>query len=199
MTGSGGRLAACLAAVTVLLALTVVNPLRAYACECAGISTARALGQADAVFLGTVVAAERAGGRSERRTDLRFSVTKVYKGTVYADQLLTSPPDAAACGLRPDVGSSWLIFAVDSYEGRGDESVYRLRTTTCGGNLPISTAPADLGRPRDPLPGPSDREEASITTDLTIRRVLAIGGVGLVGLATLAGVALIVIWRPRNS
>ena len=197
MRRMGRRVISFLAAAVLGLAGLLVDPDRAWACECTGISTATALDRSDAAFLGKVIAADAVGRRGDRRTDLRFEVSRVYRGTVYAEQVVASPVDVTACGLRPEIGSSWVIFAVDSVEGDDDDTVYRLRTTTCSGNLPTSTAPAELGRGRNPLPGPSDREESSISTDAAITRVLVVGGVGVLGLAALAGVALLLIWRPR--
>ena len=49
----------------------VVSPQPAYACSCAGISTGRALRNADAVFRGRVTAKEPVGRRDEQRIDLR--------------------------------------------------------------------------------------------------------------------------------
>ena len=120
----------------------------------------------------------------------------VYKGRVYQDQVVASSRDQAACGLTPGLNTTWIIFAVDSIEGEGDEAVARLVTNLCNGNLPTGSAPTVLGLPHDPMPGSSDREERATGTDrrLTrglgdrrhrrpLRHAVAVGG-------------LAVLWRP---
>ena len=97
----------------------VAPPGKAYACDCAGISTDRALRQSTAVFRGTVLD-KLLGRRAEARTDIRFTVDAVYKGEVHQEQVVASPKQATACGLDPKVGSTWVIFAVDGIEGSGN-------------------------------------------------------------------------------
>ena len=46
-------------------------------------------------------------------------MSRVYKGTVYADQVITTPADSAGCGLTPEVGSTWVIFASGVIQGEG--------------------------------------------------------------------------------
>ena len=150
----------CLVLAALLFAAlgVVVNPQPAYACSCAGISTSRAVLNADAVFRGHVIAKDSVGRGDEQRVDLRFEVDAVYKGTVYREQVVASPRDNAACGLDPQPGTTWIIFAVEGVEGSGNDAVSRLVTTLCSGDLPTASAPAALGEPRGPLGGASDRE-----------------------------------------
>ena len=115
--------------------------------------------EADAVFRGTVISKEVVGRNARARTDIRFSVDRVYKGTVYREQVVASTRDSDACGLDPEVGSTWVIFAIQGIEGEGDRAVNRLITTLCSGNLPSGLAPPVLRTPRPPLAGASDREE----------------------------------------
>jgi hypothetical protein len=188
----------CLALLTLgLVALSfVVNPQPAVACDCTGISTRRALEQSDAVFLGSVIRVDELGNGDTRRADIRFRVSRVFKGTVYEEQVVASAPDRAACGLTPQPGSTWVIFAVDSVEGRGRDALYRLRTTVCSGNLPRDAAPSLLGRGADPRPGASDREERVTGIDAQLTRGLIIAGLVGLGLVALIGVGLIYLWRP---
>ena len=81
----------CLVLAALLFAAlgVVVNPEPAYACSCAGISTSRAVLNADAVFRGHVVAKDSVGRGDEQRVDLRFEVDAVYKGTETVDGLRT--------------------------------------------------------------------------------------------------------------
>ena len=172
---TGRRVAALLAALLLLTLGSWVSPARAFACDCAGLSTSRALRAADAVFRGTLLERDDVGRGADARTDLRFSVAVVFKGTVHAEQVVaTVRGDQARCGLRPEVGASWVVLAVEGVAGEGDEAVERLVTSLCSGNLPGDSTPVLLGpgraaagravRPRggrrrrrpdaDPLAGP---------------------------------------------
>jgi hypothetical protein len=189
-----------LAAVVLLgTCAAIVDTTKAFACSCAGISTSRAVREADAVFRGTVVSKEVRGRGDAARTDIRFAVDRVYKGAVYSEQVVASEHDEDACGLDPDVGSSWVIFALEGIEGEGDQAVNRLVTTLCSGNLPTGIAPAVLGRPRPPLNGVSDREERSTNTDRIVTHGLAYAGIGALCIGALAVIGLGVLWRPGRS
>ncbi len=190
------RLCLALLALGLVALSVVVNPQRAAACDCTGITTRRAYEQADAVFVGTVLRVDEVGPRGDRRADIRFSVERVFKGTVYAEQVVASAPDPAACGLTPQPGSNWVIFAVDAVEGRGSEALFRLRTTVCSGNLPTSSPPRALGAGTVPQAGASDREERATGTDATLTRGLVIAGIGGLGLLALVGIGLGYLWRP---
>ena len=197
MTSLCVRLLGFVAAVMLgVFAAMVAPPGKAYACDCAGISIDRALRQSTAVFRGTVLEKHSVGRRAEARTDIRFQVDAVYKGAVHQEQVVASPKEATACGLDPKVGSTWVIFAVDGIEGSGNETVQRLVTTLCSGNVPSGTAPAVLGEARPPLDGASDREEQSINADRAVTRGLAIGGVVLLVAVALVATGLVVLWRP---
>jgi hypothetical protein len=179
--------------------LALIDPSKAFACSCAGISTARAVREADAVFRGTVVGTKEVGRADAARTDIRFSVDRVYKGAVYREQVVASSRDSDACGLDPEVGSTWVIFAVEGIEGEGDQAVSRLVTTLCSGNLPTGIAPAMLGVPRPPLDGASDREEKSTNADRILTRGLGVAGISALSVVALVVVGLGVIWRPGRS
>src|SRR5689334_19538968 len=97
------RLLLMLVAVGLVMFTSVTKPPCAYACSCLGITTARAAEQAEAVFLGTVAEIEQTKVGGERAAVLRFDVTRVYKGEVYADQVVVTPSDSAGCGLTPEV------------------------------------------------------------------------------------------------
>ena len=193
------RLLLALVAMGLIAFSVVVDPTPAAACSCLGVSTRRAAEQAEAVFLGTVTEVEESRVGGERAAELRFDVSRVYKGTVYSDQVITTPADSAACGLTPEVGSTWVIFASGVIQGEGKSAKLRLTTTLCDGNLSGSSAPRVLGRASEPLPGPSDRTERAETTDARLTRGLVIGGVGLLGLGALIGIGLAYLWRPKKS
>jgi hypothetical protein len=193
------RLVLALVAVGLVALTGVVRPGCAYACSCLGITTRHAVEQSDAVFLGTVteITESRVGG--ERAAVLRFEVSRVYKGTVYADQVIVTPADSAACGLTPEVGSSWVIFANGTIHGDGKSAKLRLTTTLCHGNLSTATPPTSLGRAVPPLPGASDRTERSETADARLTRGLVIAGIGTLGLAAMIGIGLAYLWRPKKT
>jgi hypothetical protein len=195
-----GRLTSrVLAVITAMLLGTLgvaVSPKSAFACDCPTVSTARAARDADAVFRGTVKSVREVGRGKDGRNDIRFAVDAVYKGTVYRDQVVASTRDEAACGLNPGLNTTWIIFAVDSIEGEGDEAVARLVTTLCSGNLPTGSAPRVLGVPREPIPGSSDREERATGTDRILSRGLAIAGIAALFVTAVAVSGLAVLWRP---
>jgi len=163
------RLLALAASLLLGTCLALVDTTEAFACSCAGISTNRALREADAVFRGTVSSKEEVGRAGDARVDIRFTVDRVYKGTVYREQV------------------------------QGDRAVNRLITTLCSGNLPTGVAPPLLRAPRPPLDGASDREERSTNTDRILTRGLAIAGIGALFVGALAVIGLGVLWRPRRS
>jgi len=175
------------------------NPAPAFACDCTQTTTTRALRQADAVFRGTVLSTDEVGRGAEARTDIRFRVDAVYKGTAYAEQVVATPREDPTCGLPAVVGGTWVVFALDGIEGRGDDAVHRLITSACSGNLASGVAPAALGRARSPLPGQSDREEQSTNADRALTRGLVGVGVAALVLVAAAGVGLALVWRSRPS
>jgi hypothetical protein len=177
----------------------LADPTPAFACECTPITTSRAARQADAIFRGTVIALQDVGRGEDARTDIRFEVDAVYKGTVYRDQVVASPRDEAACGLAPRSGSTWVIFAIEGIQGSGDDAVLRLITDTCRGNVPANRPPAMLGQPYNPIEGASDREERATGADRALTRGLAIGGIGVLFLGAVAVAGLAVLWRPGRS
>lgn len=197
------RLALRFVALTASLLLgtcvALVDATEAFACSCAGISTNRALREADAVFRGTVINKDVIGRSERARTDIRFAVDRVYKGAVYREQVVASSRTSDACGLNPEVGSTWVIFAIQGIEGEGDQAVNRLITTLCSGNLPTGIAPPGLRNPRPPLAGASDREERSTNTDRILTHGFAIAGVGALFVGAIAVIGLGVLWRPRRS
>jgi hypothetical protein len=193
------RLLALVAAVLLGTSVALLDTTAAYACSCAGISTARALREADAVFHGTVTSKDIVGRGEAARTDIRFAVDRVYKGAVYSEQVVASEQNSDDCGLDPEVGSTWVIFAVESIVGEGDQAVNRLITTLCSGNLPTGIAPIGLGIPKPPLGGASDREERSTNADRIMTRGLTYAGIGLLLVGGLAVISLGVLWRPGRS
>ena len=55
----------------------------------------------------------------DARTDIRFMVDAVYKGSVYTEQVSRRTRESTECGLAPELGTTWLIFAIQGVEGSG--------------------------------------------------------------------------------
>ena len=193
------RLLSWLTALTLGLFWLALSPPRAYACTCRGASNQSSAQRADAIFTGTVRSKNVVRKPAPGRTDLRFDVSAVFKGSVYAEQVVASPTGIDGCGINPAVGSAWLIFAEEGVEGSGDDAVLRLVTRLCSGNLPGSSAPGYLGSGRSPLPGASDRDEQASATDAALSRALRVVGVGALVLLVLSGVAVGLLWRPGRQ
>ena len=191
----GPRLWCLLAALVLGLLPGVVLAPSASACSCTGSRTRSSAERADAIFTGRVLDKERERRPRPGRIDIRFEVSKVYKGTVYQQQVVASPV-ADGCGIDPEINSSWVIFAEDRLQGTGDETVIRLVAELCSGNLPGTTAPVHLGVGRPPRPGASDREEKATTADVRLTRVVTGSVIVVVGLLVVGGAALAVLWRP---
>jgi hypothetical protein len=184
------------AVATVLAcAAALVDPVPAWACSCAPITTQQAYDDADAVFRGTVTERDRTGRGEEARVELRFEVSRVFKGFVYSDQVVATPQDSAGCGIDAAVGTNWVIFATQTVEGTGDRLVTRLSTSLCSGNLPGSTVPSLLGRGQFPRPGASDTEEKSLAADVRVDRALKIAALTALGLIVIAGIGIGLLWR----
>ena len=95
------RLLALVASLLLGTCLALVDTTAAFACSCAGISSNRALREADVVFRGTVSSKDQVGRSGDARIDIRFLVDEVYKGTVYRDQVVASSLDSRCMWPRP--------------------------------------------------------------------------------------------------
>lgn len=153
------RLLLVAAATALAGAVALVDPSPAWACSCAPTSVQQSLDRADAVFTGTVTRSDRNGYGADAQLELRFDVSRVFKGQVYDDQVLFTAPDGGGCGLEAEVGSSWLIFATTVYDGSGDQLVSHLTSDLCSGSLPaprrFRPCSAAAGTPNQVPPTPS--------------------------------------------
>lgn len=193
MDRRAGRTLRLLLALALAVAAVLVNQTPAAACSCRAQTAAQALRTADAVFRGTVTEQTPV---KQTRIDFRVQVDAVYKGTVFADQVVATAPTGASCGQNIEIGSRWVIFALEGTEGDGNNAVTRLITDSCSGNLPATRPPAVLGAGQPPVAGPSDREERSVAADRQLSRVVLILGTSVLGLGVLGAVGLALLWRP---
>lgn len=192
---------ALLAALAAMLACAalIVTPAPAWACSCAPVTTKQANENADAVFTGVVRSRVQVTRDDREVVELRFDVSTVFKGRVYAEQVVQTAIDSAGCGIEAQPGSTWIIFATESSAGTGDHQITRLTTTSCSGNLPGAVSPLELGRGQPPQPGASDTEEKTIRTDVRVDRVLTVVGLGALGVLAIGGVTLGLLWRRRPT
>ena len=127
-------------------------------------------------------------------------MSRVYKGTVYADQVVTTRRTRPAAGSTPEVGSTWVIFASGVIQGEGRSAELRLTTTLCSGNLSGSSPPRVLGRASQPCRDASDRTERADDHRRRLdprpgdRRASACSG-----WARLIGIGLAYLWRPSRT
>jgi hypothetical protein len=136
---------------------------------------------------------------SPEHTEMRFEVSRVYKGSAYREQVVASPLGSDGCGIHLDVNSDWVIFAQEQIEGSGKQTVFRLVSELCSGNVPGSAPPIILGTGRPPLDGASDREEKAVNADAVFTRVLLVGGIAIGVLTVAALVGLAILWRPGRT
>lgn len=190
------RLLSLFAALCLGLLGVAVFPRDAYACSCSGITTGTAARRADVIFQGRLLDKSVVRNPAPGRTEMRFEVSRVYKGEAYREQIVASPRGSNVCGLDPQLDSTWIIFAEEKIEGRGNDAVFRLVTQLCSGNLPGSTAPGILGRGQLPIEGASDRDEKAAATDAAFTHVLVVSGVVVAALALVVVTGLLILWRP---
>ncbi len=106
------------------------NPGQVYACSCAQPgSPSEELRESSAVFAGKVVSVRHTydpDGRSVSRDDhsaIGFEVSAVWKGTVYEDMVITTPPTGGSCGFRFVEGEEYIVYAYDGPYVDGGYSV----------------------------------------------------------------------------
>ena len=118
-------------AVSLALMLSVLwflgNPGQVHACSCAQPGTpSEELEKFSAVFAGRVVSIRHSFDRDaasvspEDRTTVGFEVSAVWKGTVYEDMYITTPPTGGSCGFTFVEGEEYIVYAHDS--AYGDDS-----------------------------------------------------------------------------
>ena len=97
------------------------NAEQVYACSCAQPgSPSEELEKFSAVFAGRVVSVQLSydpDGRTVTREDrgtIGFEVSAVWKGTVYEEINITTPPTGGSCGFTFEEGEEYIVYAYDS-------------------------------------------------------------------------------------
>ncbi len=96
---------------SLLLACAILfGAQNAYPCKCAQQSADKKLKEAEAVFVGEVLAVSR--DTAKRTMAINFKVEEYWKGVTYREVLVVSTlPGPGSCGLRVEVGEKFLVYA----------------------------------------------------------------------------------------
>ena len=145
-------------AVTMSFAWFLASPGQAHACKCAVPGTpAEELEKFSAVFAGRVVSVRHsydlnaASYTPDDCTTVGFEVSTVWKGTVYQDMSITTPPTGGSCGFTFAEGEEFVVYADDSAYGDDGYTV-----GICSRTALLRQAQADidaLGEGRAPQAG----------------------------------------------
>ena len=148
------------------------NSGQVYACSCAQPGTpSEELRESSAVFAGRVVSVRHTydpDGRSVSRDDhstISFEVSTVWKGTVYEDIYITTPPTGGSCGFRFVEGEEYIVYGYDSPYVEGGYS-----TGLCSRTALLEQAQEDieeLGEGKAPQagtggPAPEEPEDEAV-------------------------------------
>ena len=135
------------------------NPDQVHACKCAVPgSPSEEFGKFSAVFAGKVISIHHsfdlnaATVSPEDRTTVGFLVSTVWKGTIYEDMYITTPPTGGSCGFSFTKGEEYIVYAYDS--AYADGSSYTV--SMCSRTALLGQAQVDidaLGADRAPQAG----------------------------------------------
>ena len=168
------------------------NPERVYACKCAQPGTpSEELEKFSAVFAGRVVSVrhsydpDAASVSPEDRTTVGFEVSAVWKGTVYEDMYITTPPTGGSCGFTFVEGEEYIVYGHDSNYADGGYTV-----GICSRTALLGQAQADLDAlgeghaPQAGTGGPSPEQPQDAALDgawvivlVVAATVLVVGGI----------------------
>jgi hypothetical protein len=171
-----------------------ILPQVCFACSCAPPGTPlEERERSAAVFRGTVVAIDQISSVMR----VKVQVTNVWKGAVTSETLIQTNNNSAACGFPFQVGSEYLIYAVNTAtDNTGVQQVAPLSTYLCSRTQLASDAADDfaaLGPGQPPTPGLPNTGGGTI--DTTSERIIP--GELLIGGAILAFLA--VVQRSRGG
>lgn len=146
--------------------------------------------EADAVFAGEIVAFDQPEpGRFDDRSGV-VAVHSVWAGEIAEETPLSTPADQGLCGIEPQVGEEYLVYA-----RAGDDGA--LVTDLCMRTTQLERADEDLaalGEPTDPLPSePGDR-----STGARSGPSIAIAAALWVGAAAGAAAVVVAIAIPQR-
>jgi hypothetical protein len=179
---------AALGAATLALALVAAGarPECAYACTCAPLDPARALGEADAAFVGRVVKRHAIGAEAT----LDLAVERRLKGDLGSRVQVVTAASGAACGIEAAPGARFGLFVTrdgDVWRGslcdQAPASDLAGLPTSAGGDEG-SDSEESSGSPEASSSQPaSDSEDASgavVTATALTLGVLAFAAAGIV-------------------
>ena len=122
------------------------NPGEIHACKCAVPGTpSEELETSQAVFAGRVVSIQHsfdpnaASVSPEDRTTVGFEVSTVWKGIVYEDMYITTPPTGGSCGFTFIEREEYIVYGYDSNYDDGGYTV-----GICSRTALLGLAQADL-------------------------------------------------------
>ncbi|MEO3867558.1 hypothetical protein ABGB18_01870 [Nonomuraea sp. B12E4] len=164
---SGSLTLRLLTLLALVAALVTATSTAAHACKCAEMTPAQAVGNAKAVFTGTVTAARVSDSRPVgSRAVYTFRADHVYKGTPAAEFTVATNVESAACGYAFTQGTRYLVFATSS---NGIVSGTGLSSGSCAGNRPVAQGTGPL-RPTEERPpgqaGPAGAVDAELVAAL---------------------------------
>ena len=142
------------------------NPDQVHACKCAVPgSPSEEFEKFSAVFAGKVISIHHsfdlnaATVSPEDRTTVGFLVSTVWKGTIYEDMYITTPPTGGSCGFSFTKGEEYIVYAYDS--AYADGSSYTV--SMCSRSALLGQAQVDidaLGAGRAPQAGTGGAPQA---------------------------------------
>jgi hypothetical protein len=157
------RATALALALLVLAGFHLATAAPAAACSCAGETDEQSYARASAVFVGELVAYQPPPSAQIQSSGdpaiWRFSVTKVYKGSVRAEEAIGSAVSGASCGLEIPRSGTFLVFAgTSTFLPETRVQGINLYADLCGGTRLESerAIPASFGTPTAPQPGATD-------------------------------------------
>ena len=122
------------------------NAEQVYACSCAQPgSPSEELEKFAAVFAGKVVSVRHSSDPDAAfdsrlvSTTIGFEVSAVWKGTVYEDMDITTPPTGGSCGAPFQEGEEYIVYAYDSPYVEGGYS-----TSICSRTAFLDQAQEDI-------------------------------------------------------
>jgi hypothetical protein len=186
-----------------LLLVTVLPfiPTSTHACSCIPPQSPEvSLGQAAAVFSGTVTDINEEGILNMPRLEVTLDVDRVWKGSIDETVTVITAKDSAACGIPFAEGSTYIVYASAAEEGSNE-----LRAYSCGRTALLEDATEDtmaLGSGKEPNAGENVPVIAPASGNEEPEFVNGGHGAGLavllVALAALGGMIFAMTKQPKK-